>query len=290
MELFTVPDIFSDTPLLIAEAPEVNIIAYHQDQQIEQANVELTKNLIIFVLKGYKEVIGEESKVRIEEGEGYFLRRGKYLLSEKFKESNQYESLLFFFSDQLAHQFSTQALDLRESSKEAIEDGRTFKLNEKLRAYIQNLRAYAQADDLLNTNAFTELKMMELFWLLVKTLQGAPFEQFLSRLSKQPTYQIQKVMEAHYRENVSLEQLAFLTGNSLSTFKRRFKEEYQTTPGEWIRQKRLQEAQYLLRSTRKNVTQVCYEVGFENVSHFVQSFKEKFGTTPKQFQLEQLST
>jgi AraC-like DNA-binding protein len=290
MELFTVPDMFSDTPLLIAEAPEVNIIAYHQDQQIEQANVELTKNLIIFVLKGFKEVIGEESKVRIEEGEGYFLRRGKYLLSEKFKESNQYESLLFFFSDQIAHQFSTQALELLESSKEAIEDGRTFKLDEKLRAYIHNLRAYAQADDLLNSNAFTELKMMELFWLLVKTPQGASFKQFLSRLSNQPTYQIKKVMEAHYRENVSLEQLAFLTGNSLSTFKRRFKEEYQTTPGEWIRQKRLQEAQYLLRSTRKNVTQVCYEVGFENVSHFVQSFKEKFGTTPKQFQLEQMTT
>jgi AraC-like DNA-binding protein len=48
-------------------------------------------------------------------------------------------------------------------------------------------------------------------------------------------------------------------------------------------QRRLEEAYQLLRSD-KNITEIAYEVGFETPAHFIASFKEKYGGTPKQLQ------
>jgi AraC-like DNA-binding protein len=88
-------------------------------------------------------------------------------------------------------------------------------------------------------------------------------------------------MNKHYRENLSLNQLATLAGYSISTFKRKFSDAYQSSPKRWIQNKRLQEAKTLLEFSDKTISEVGYELGFENISHFIHSFKLKFGITPK---------
>jgi len=35
----------------------------------------------------------------------------------------------------------------------------------------------------------------------------------------------------------------------------------------------------------KNVTEVAYDLGYENISHFIKLFKDKFGMTPKKYML-----
>ena len=92
-------------------------------------------------------------------------------------------------------------------------------------------------------------------------------------------------MEQHYKESMPLEQLAFLGGYSLSTFKRKFKDAFQESPSRWIQSRRLQDARFLLTNTKKNINEIGFEVGFENISHFIQVFKNHFGATPKEFRV-----
>lgn len=87
-------------------------------------------------------------------------------------------------------------------------------------------------------------------------------------------------MEAHYRENLPFGQFALATGRSLSTFRRDFLREFKMTPGQWILQRRLQEA-YRLISQKGQKPSACFlELGFESFSHFSRTFKAYFGVQP----------
>ncbi|WP_245592363.1 helix-turn-helix domain-containing protein [Ectobacillus panaciterrae] len=67
---------------------------------------------------------------------------------------------------------------------------------------------------------------------------------------------------------VSLNELAYLSGRSLSTFKRDFRKIYNTSPMKWIRNRRLDKAKELLTHTSLSVSDVCFSTGFENIAHF----------------------
>jgi AraC-like DNA-binding protein len=52
------------------------------------------------------------------------------------------------------------------------------------------------------------------------------------------------------------------------------------TPQRWLTHKRLELAYYQLTEKKKKPLEVCYEVGFENLSHFSFAFKKQFGFAP----------
>ena len=97
---------------------------------------------------------------------------------------------------------------------------------------------------------------------------------------KTPLWQ---VMEANYTFNLSIEEFARIAQRSVATFKREFYEYYHTTPGKWLTQKRLEYAKHLLDTSKKNVSEIADESGFENVTHFSRIFKEKYGLSPIYF-------
>jgi AraC-like DNA-binding protein len=51
------------------------------------------------------------------------------------------------------------------------------------------------------------------------------------------------------------------------------------TPENWLRERRLEEAKYLISEKGQKPSEVYYKVGFENLSHFSTAFKQKFGYT-----------
>ncbi len=89
-------------------------------------------------------------------------------------------------------------------------------------------------------------------------------------------------MEKNFMFNLPMEKFGYLTGRSLTTFKRDFKKAFSTTPQRWLTQKRLELAHYQLAEKKKKPLDVCYEVGFENLSHFSFAFKKHFGLAPSQ--------
>jgi AraC-like DNA-binding protein len=87
-------------------------------------------------------------------------------------------------------------------------------------------------------------------------------------------------MERNFMFNMPLEKFGYLTGRSITTFKRDFKKAFNTSPQRWLTQKRLELAHYQFVEKNKKPIDVCYEVGFENLSHFSYAFKKQFGYTP----------
>ena len=95
------------------------------------------------------------------------------------------------------------------------------------------------------------------------------------------------LMEENFNKTLTVEEFASLSGRSLTTFKKEFRTIYNVPPKRWVTRKRLERAYSLLSTDEKNVTEVCFEVGFENLSYFTQLFKQNFGITPKRLQKDQ---
>ena len=83
--------------------------------------------------------------------------------------------------------------------------------------------------------------------------------------------------------NLTVAEFARLAQRSEATFKRDFFAWYQTTPGKWLTQKRLEYAKRLLNTSNRNVNEIAFDSGFENLSHFSRIFKEKYGISPLQY-------
>lgn len=87
-------------------------------------------------------------------------------------------------------------------------------------------------------------------------------------------------MEKNFMFNMSLQKFGYLTGRSLTTFKRDFQKTFNTTPQRWLTKKRLEQAHYELAEKNKKPVEFYYEIGFENLSHFSFAFKKQYGFAP----------
>jgi AraC family transcriptional regulator, exoenzyme S synthesis regulatory protein ExsA len=79
---------------------------------------------------------------------------------------------------------------------------------------------------------------------------------------------------------VDLSRFAYLTGRSLSTFKRDFEKVFNDSPNHWLQQKRLRDAHYLIKEKGWKSSDVYLEVGFKDLSHFSFAFKKAYGKSP----------
>lgn len=87
-------------------------------------------------------------------------------------------------------------------------------------------------------------------------------------------------MEKNFMFNLPLEKFGYLTGRSLTTFKKDFQNAFNTTPGRWLTQKRLELAHYQIFEQKRKPSEVYFETGFEDLSHFSFAFKKHFGYNP----------
>lgn len=103
---------------------------------------------------------------------------------------------------------------------------------------------------------------------------------------REESRRIQKVkqfIDEHYTEDLGLSQIADLAGMSPVAFSRFFRQRTGGTLTDYIVDIRLGHAARLLVDTDKNVSEICYECGFNNLSNFNRAFKSKRGSSPREF-------
>jgi len=93
-----------------------------------------------------------------------------------------------------------------------------------------------------------------------------------------------QTIENNKLNKLTIKELSFLSNMSVSTFKREFEKNFNSSPSKWFQDKRLEQAAYLLKIKSKRPSDIFEEIGYENLSNFIQAFKTKFGVTPKQYQ------
>ena len=99
---------------------------------------------------------------------------------------------------------------------------------------------------------------------------------------------IYKYIDEHYQEPIGLSSVAKLCHLSEGGFSRYFKKMTRLTFTEFVNSYRIDKAKKLLLLD-KNVTEVCFECGFESLSYFNRTFKKITGTNPLSFKKEYLS-
>ena len=127
----------------------------------------------------------------------------------------------------------------------------------------------------------SELKIQEAITVLRSI--NKDIDNILSDFSEPHKINLVEFMERNYMFNMPIEKFGYLTGRSLTTFKRDFKKAFNTTPQKWITQKRLELARFQITEKKRKPIDVFYEVGFENLSHFSFAFKKQFGKSPTEF-------
>lgn len=88
---------------------------------------------------------------------------------------------------------------------------------------------------------------------------------------------------ANIKEKITIENLAEIAGYSVSYFKRKFKEYYKISPGEYLNEVRINKAKIMLESKMYTLTEIANECGFSSESYFSHAFKNAVGISPKKY-------
>ena len=93
-------------------------------------------------------------------------------------------------------------------------------------------------------------------------------------------------MDRAYAEPLCIPRLARIANVSEAHFIRTFRETFGETPHRYLQRRRVERAMFLLRSTDRSVTDVCFDVGFGGVGTFSRTFHEIVGESPTSFRLK----
>lgn len=95
---------------------------------------------------------------------------------------------------------------------------------------------------------------------------------------------VMTVIRTHISDRaLNVEMLAENVGISRVHMHRKLKAITNQSARDLIRSVRMKQAAYLLTTTKVNVSEVAYAVGYSNLSHFSHSFKSHYGVSPKEY-------
>lgn len=148
--------------------------------------------------------------------------------------------------------------------------------------FIESLNFYFQNPLLVNDDIL-KLKIKELILLLLQTNNSENILSLFSHLFTPRQANFKEIIQFHLFSNITIPELALLSGRSLSAFKRDFENYFKDTPANYIKEQKLFKASDLLCSTDFSINEIGYKVGFNDISHFTKVFKLKYNSTPSQY-------
>ncbi|TSJ44366.1 helix-turn-helix transcriptional regulator [Mucilaginibacter corticis] len=262
----------------------ITIFRYDTEVASVKNKVSLQQNLFSFLLEGEKTVYYAGSTIMINPEKFLLLSAGNCLMSEMTAlKGGAYRSLLIKFDNKVLVDFFTAHPDLLyiKAGKFKEEPVLLFEKDAFLHNFIESL-VY-----MLGKPLSANMQLLKLNELLLYLGENYPGQLQKLRNSQEDgdEIMIRQAVSANIGQSVTVSELAFLCNISLSTFKRRFAKIYGTSPNKWLLEKRMEKAAERLKQGGHKASEIYYDLGYENLSSFIQSFKQTYGVTPKQYQL-----
>lgn len=152
------------------------------------------------------------------------------------------------------------------------------------------MRVYALLDTLASRDERMEqfLDMLKILYELsgdkdARTLASQSFARVEQDHESRRILKVKDYVAAHYAEDISLNDMAALTGMTPGAFSRFFKQRTGRSFVDYLIDTRLGCAARMLVDTQTGISEICYECGFNNLSNFNRSFKARKGYTPRDF-------
>jgi len=152
------------------------------------------------------------------------------------------------------------------------------------------MKVYSTLDDIANENErFVQfLKFLYVLYELsisddARVLASSSFAHTARSNESRRVEKVKQYINDHYAKPLKLADLAGLVGMSPVSFSRFFRQRTGRTLSDYIVDIRLGYAARMLVDSSKNISEICYESGFNNLSNFNRTFKSKRNYTPRDF-------
>ncbi len=95
--------------------------------------------------------------------------------------------------------------------------------------------------------------------------------------------QVRRYIDNHFKENLTLDQLAGMVHINKYYLSHTFRREFNTSPISYLISRRIQESRFLLGETDHSLSQIAQILGFSSLSYFSQSFRRQEGMSPMEY-------
>ncbi|GAB5409355.1 MAG: AraC family transcriptional regulator [Balneolaceae bacterium] len=277
MKTVALPDELNLNPSL-----SICVYDYESDKEISKQQVLLNKNTFSFLKEGSKEVFFDNSSCAIDNSQFLLMKSGHCLMTEKLSNvADYYRSILFFFSNEDVFNF-IRKFELNPTDSNKPYSTYSFNYDAFIQRFVDSLLDISKLSSATQKNIL-DAKFEEIMLYLVE-FKGEGFLYSIINNSDNQTQRFIQTVESNRLNKLTLKELSFLSNMSVSTFKREFEKHFHSSPSKWFQDKRLEHSAFLLKNESKRPSDIYEEVGYENLSNFIQAFKIKFGVTPKQYQ------
>lgn len=148
-----------------------------------------------------------------------------------------------------------------ENSSEIIVESTAMKL----------FREFQQPDDL--SGLMIESLAIELSILFFREKKRKNYIPFFLK-------KVRKYVDTNIYHSLSLNELSKVAGVSPEHLIREFKKHHGITIGEYMRGKKIRTASDMLKHSKKDISEIAFELGYADSSHFTRVFKKVTGFTP----------
>lgn len=232
----------------------------------------------MYLISGSMLAYDGSKEYKIKPGDFGIARRNHLAKYTKQPDNVEFKKIYILFEQDFLKEFNEKYQFKVENEKPANGIIALTK-NALTKNFIQSLTPYFNEKGTID-DQFLNVKRTELLLVLLKV--NPELANILFDFGSPEKINLEAFMIQNFRFNVSIERFAYLTGRSLSAFKRDFEKIFNATPSHWLVQKRLEEAYHLIDKKNKRPSDIYLDLGFENFSHFSFAFKKLFGHSPTQ--------
>lgn len=236
----------------------------------------ISEHFFLYLITGEIEGYDGHKHYVLRSGECSIVRKNHLARYSKHRKDGEFEKIVVIFDEPFLKNF-IRKYKFQESNYSSEDAFLSVKESKLIPAYIQSLQPYYNGEGNIDDD-FSDLKREELLLILLRL--HPEYASVFFDFGKPGKIDLEAFVNKNYKFNVSIERLAYLTGRSLSAFKRDFAEIFHETPNRWLMQRRLREAYFLIGNNDKKPGDIYLDLGFEDLSHFSFAFKKFFGFAP----------
>lgn len=254
--------------------PEIKLSCY--EDNFFKTEVVFEQHMLIWFISGETKIVQSETTHIFRSGDAFLIPRNKPATIINYpKDGLPHKTVVMLLTPSILKDYYKE-IEVKISSS-PLTGIITYQQHPLLDSFLASVLPYFDM-----VNSFPEnlghLKIKEAITIL-RTIDPN-IDGILGNFDDPHKVELSSFMEKNYMFNMPLERFSYLTGRSLTSFKRDFKKTFNSSPQRWLTQKRLELAHYQLAEKERRPVEVCYETGFENLSHFSFAFKKHFGYSP----------
>ncbi len=272
---------FADAHLFMADK-ESSIFYKDLEKDLRGIEFYTSQPCLTYIIEGRETFTSfDNDDVQIAETEMLLMPRNMYLVSDFRSAFGPLKSFLFFFGDDVLDEF---LLDTKGDEKPGVSVDGPLRIASSpvFNHYMSALRRVYKPNP--RPSSLLRIKLLELLYLLHEQDRSRAFRTAISNAHGHARKRnIARLMAEHFLRDLTVKDYAELSGRSLSTFTREFRRIYGKSPQQWLVEARLEHARNLVSSSDSSISEIAHSIGYDNVSHFIKTFRKQFGYTPKQF-------